>query len=57
MPKQRTPKKSEGTNPQAPDREDVEAEVPQAPAREPLAEPQPIGSERSPRPIVEAEEE
>jgi hypothetical protein len=57
MPKQRTPKKSEPTNPHAPDREDVEAELPQAPAREPLGGPTPIGSERAPRPTIEAEDE
>jgi hypothetical protein len=57
MPKPAKPRKSEGTNQQTPEREDVEAEVPQAPAKEPLAEPEPLAGPRSPRPTVEPEVE
>lgn len=57
MPKQRKPKKSEGTNPQAPAREDVEAEVPQAPAKEPFGEPEPLAGTRAPRPPLDPEVE
>ena len=57
MPKQAKPRKSEGTNQQTPEREDVEAEMPQAPAKEPLGEPVPLGGPRSPRPTVEPEVE
>jgi hypothetical protein len=53
------------TNPQAPEREDIEAELPRAPARspapsespEPSAEPTAIGGTRGPRPTVEPEVE
>jgi hypothetical protein len=56
MPKQPKPRKSEGTNQQTPDREDVEAEVPQAPAKEPLGEPEPLAGARR-RPMIEPEVE
>jgi hypothetical protein len=57
MPKQAKPRKSEGTNQETPEREDVEAELPHAPAKEPLAEPEPLAGQRGPRPTVEPEVE
>ena len=58
MPKQPKPKKSDDTNQQTPEREDVEAEVPQAPAKEPMVEPEPLGGgSRAPRPTIEPEVE
>ena len=63
MPKAHRPKKSdtkesekpEVTNPETPDRDDIEAEIPQAPAQDPSAEPTAIGGTRGPRPTVEPE--
>ncbi|HEY5926625.1 MAG TPA: hypothetical protein VIV11_33290 [Kofleriaceae bacterium] len=49
--------KSKATNPETPDRDDLEAEIPQAPAQEPSAEPTAIGGTRGPRPTVEPEVE
>jgi hypothetical protein len=56
MPKQPTPKKkSEPTNQQTPDREDIEAELPHTPAKEPLGEPTGGGEAHRPRPTLEPE--
>ncbi len=57
MPKQPKPKKSDDTNQQAPEREDVEAEVPHAPAKEPFVEREPLERERGSRPTIEPEVE
>jgi hypothetical protein len=57
MPEQQRPKKSqdEETNKNKPERHEIEAEIPSAPAKEPVAEPEPIGGTRGPRPQIERE--
>lgn len=57
MPKQPKPRKPESTNQEAPEREDVEAELPHAPAKEPLGEVEPLAGQRGPRPTIEPEVE